>query len=307
MPNNNAKRSGFAVVLGMSSAGKSSLLNSLIEQKVAITTSKKQSTRTPMRAIYTCPGRGQIVFIDTPGFFKPKDKLEEYMLHSMINSIAMADLILFVADISAPPNSIPMEFIDMVIRAPQPKILVISKTDKKHEFKISDNIELVNLSTYFQRAIPVSALSRINTDRLIDAVFSYLPEGAALYPEDEITDANSRFIVTEIIREAVFDITHEEVPYSVAVYCEQLEERSNGVFYISCIIYVERDSQKGIIIGNKGLTIKKIGVRSRQIIQEALEINCHLDLKVKVAEKWRRDERFLRMFGYHAPGGKRKT
>ncbi len=303
--NSGARRSGFVTVLGMSSAGKSTLLNTLLEQKLAITTSKKQSTRTPMRAIYTCP-RGQIVFIDTPGFFKPKDRLEEYMLNSMINSIAMADVILFVADITAPAEAIPKEFMDMVVKAPQPKILVLSKTDKKHEFKVGDNMQLVSMSTYFEQTIPISAVSRLNTERLIDVLFGYLPEGPMLYPEDELTDANSRFIVTEIVREAVFDITHEEVPYSVAVYCEELAERDSGAFYISCIIYVERDSQKGIIIGQNGLTIKKIGVRSREVIEKALEIKSHLDLKVKVAEKWRRDDRFLKMFGYHAAAEKRK-
>ena len=303
--NSGARRSGFVTVLGMSSAGKSTLLNTLLEQKVAITTSKKQSTRTPMRAIYTCP-RGQIVFIDTPGFFKPKDRLEEYMLNSMINSISMADVILFVADITAPSEAIPKEFMDIVIKAPQPKILVLSKTDRKHEFKIGDNMQLLSISTYFEQTIPLSAVSRLNTERLIDVIFGYLPEGPMLYPEDEVTDANSRFIVTEIVREAVFDITHEEVPYSVAVYCEELAERESGAFYISCIIYVERDSQKGIIIGQNGLTIKKIGVRSREIIEKALEIKSHLDLKVKVAEKWRRDDRFLKMFGYHAAPEKRK-
>jgi len=304
--NNNARRSGFVVVLGMSSAGKSTLLNTLLEQKIAITTSKKQSTRTPMRAIYTCENRGQIVFIDTPGFFKPKDKLEEYMLNSMINSISMADAILFVADITAPPNSIPAEFMDMIIKAPQPKILALSKTDRKHEFRIADNMELLSLSTYFEQTIPISSVNRLNTERLIDVLFGYLPEGPCLYPEDELTDANSRFIVTEIVREAVFDITHEEVPYSVAVYCEEMAERESGAFYVSCIIYVERDSQKGIIIGHNGLTIKKIGVRSREIIEKALEIKCYLDLKVKVAEKWRRDDRYLKMFGYNVPVEKRK-
>jgi len=294
---NNHHKSGFVVILGMSSAGKSTFLNSILRQKIAITTSKRQSTRMPMRGIFT-DQRGQIVFIDTPGYFKPKDKLEEYMLNSMKNSIKSADIILFIADINAPANLIPKEFTELALRAQCPKILALSKIDRKNEFKISDNIDLLNLSTYFDQTIPISAVNKINIEKLTDALFSILPEGPLLYPEDELTDSNSQFIISEIVRESIFDIIHEEVPYSVAVYCEPPEERESGKFYIDCVIYVERDSQKGIIIGKSGLTIKKIGMRSREVVEKALEIKCFLELRVKVAEKWRKDDRYLKMFGY---------
>ncbi|MEZ7893392.1 MAG: GTPase Era [Candidatus Wallbacteria bacterium] len=301
MPENNNDvknfKSGFAVVLGLSSSGKSTLINAVIGEKVAIVSSKKQSTRTPLRGIYT-DDKSQIIFIDTPGFFKPKDKLEEYMLASMINSIDAADVIVFVADITTPLSAVPQEFIDLVIKAKQPKILAISKMDKIKEFNLSENIDYVGFSTYFNETITVSAVSGLNLNKLTDSIANQLPYGDMLYPEDEITDASSRFIISEVIRESICEITHDEIPYSIAVICDELTQRENNVYYMACTVYVERDSQKGIVIGRNGTVIKKIGTRSRQIIENVLGIKAYLDVRVKVSEKWRKNDMFLRSLGY---------
>ena len=290
-------RSGFAVVLGLSSSGKSTLINSIIGEKIAIVSSKKQSTRTPLRGIYT-DDKSQIIFIDTPGFFKPKDKLEEYMLASMVNSIDAADVIVFVADINVPLNTIPQEFIDIVLKAKQPKILVISKMDKIKEFNMSENIDYLGFSTYFNETITVSAVTNLNLKKLTDTVSGYLPFGEMLYPEDELTDASSRFIISEVIRESVCEITHDEIPYSIAVICDELTQREKNTYYVACTIYVERDSQKGIVIGRNASVIKKIGMRSRQIIESVLGIKAYLDVRVKVSDKWRKNDMFLRSLGY---------
>lgn len=291
-------RSGFVAVLGMSSAGKSALINSLVGEKIAIVSSKRQSTRSTLRGIYTDTDV-QIIFVDTPGYFTPKDKLEEFMLNSMINTLDAADVILFLADISSSVSLIPKDFSDMVLRARKPKILAISKVDKSSDFKIAENLDLLNMSTYFDETIPVSSTSGINIEKLRKAIIKYLPSGDMLYPEDELTDASSRFIVSEIIRESICEITHDEIPYSVAVFCEEFEPRGDGKYFIAATIYVERDSQKAIVIGKSGANIKKIGTRSRQILEKVLNLGSFLELKVKVAEKWRKDDRMLRFLGYY--------
>ena len=296
-PANNLK-SGFVVVIGMSSAGKSTLINAIVGEKISIVSSKRQSTRTPMRGIYT-DDKMQAIFIDTPGYFTPKDKLEEYMLNSMKNSISGADILMLMVDITVPIRSVPAEFIDIAKRSKLPKILVISKIDKVSDFKISENMDLLNLSTYFDETIAVSAVNKMNIEKVKSAIYERIPYGPMLYPEDELTDVSSQFIISEIVRESICDITHDEIPYSVAVNCDELTERESRKYYIFCTIYVERESQKGIIIGKNGLGIKKIGTRSRGLIEKVLEISCFLELKVKVVDKWRKNDRFLRMLGYY--------
>ncbi len=296
-PANNLK-SGFVVVIGMSSAGKSTFINAIVGEKISIVSSKRQSTRTPMRGIYT-DDKMQAIFIDTPGYFTPKDKLEEYMLNSMKNSISGADILMLMVDITVPIRSVPAEFIDIAKRSKLPKILVISKIDKVSDFKISENMDLLNLSTYFDETIAVSAVNKMNIEKVKSAIYERIPYGPMLYPEDELTDVSSQFIISEIVRESICDITHDEIPYSVAVNCDELTERESRKYYIFCTIYVERESQKGIIIGKNGLGIKKIGTRSRELIEKVLEISCFLELKVKVVDKWRKNDRFLRMLGYY--------
>jgi len=295
---NNKFRSGFVAVLGMSSAGKSTLINSLVGEKIAIVSSKRQSTRSALRGIYT-DENAQIIFVDTPGFFTPKDKLEEFMLNSMVNSLDAADMIVFLADINVPASVIPKEFLNMVIKSKKPKILAVSKVDKSSDFKISEHLDLLNISTYFDETVPVSATNGINIVKLKEAIIKYLPYGDMLYPEDELTDASSRFIVSEIVRESICEITHDEIPYSVAVFCEEFEQREGGKYFIAATIYVERDSQKAIVIGKNGTNIKKIGTRSRQLLEKVLSLGSFLELRVKVAEKWRKDDRMLRFLGYY--------
>ncbi len=289
-------RSGFVSIVGRPNVGKSTLLNSIIGQKVAIVSDKPQTTRNRIQGIYTGK-RGQAIFIDTPGVHKPKHRLGEYMVDITSRALREVDLILYVVDASVSPGSGEDYIINKLIDIETPVFLVPNKIDLVEEAQVVELIQLMATKMNFAEVIPVSAAKKGNLDRLMDSLFNYLPEGPLYYPEDEYTDQPERFIVAEYIREKALYLTREEVPHSLAVEIEEFEARPN-LIYVRAAIYTERDSQKGIIIGKNGSMLKKIGEMARRDIENLLGSQVYLELWVKVKKDWRNSEAQLKNLGY---------
>jgi len=289
-------KSGFVSIVGRPNVGKSTLLNSIIGQKVAIVSDKPQTTRNRIQGIFT-EQRGQVVFIDTPGVHKPKHRLGEYMADVTSRALREVDLILYVVDASIPPGSGEEYIIRNLIGIETPIFLVPNKIDLVEGSKVLELIQVLANKMNFAEVVPVSAAKRENLDRLISLLFDYLPVGPLYYPEDEYTDQPERFIVAEYIREKALYLTREEVPHSLAVEIEEFEDRRNMV-YVRAAIYTERDSQKGIIIGKGGSMLKKIGEMARRDIESLLGTQVYLELWVKVKKDWRNSEAQLRNLGY---------
>ena len=289
-------KSGFVSIVGRPNVGKSTLLNSIIGQKVAIVSDKPQTTRNRIQGIYTGE-RGQVIFIDTPGVHKPKHRLGEYMVNITSRALREVDLILYMVDASVPPGPGEDYIINNLMNIETPVFLVPNKIDLVDENRILDLIQQLATKMNFAEVIPVSAAKKGNLDRLMEVLFNNLPEGPLYYPEDEYTDQPERFIIAEYIREKALYLTREEVPHSVAVEIEEFETRRN-LIYVRAAIYTERDSQKGIIIGKKGSMLKKIGKMARQDIENLLGTQVYLDLWVKVKKDWRNSEAQLKNLGY---------
>jgi GTP-binding protein Era len=299
-------KSGYVTILGLPNAGKSTLLNSLLGQKLAITNLKPQTTRKKIAGILSKENY-QIIFLDTPGLLSPAYLLQEKMMSAVEASISGADLLLVLIDVKKDPfgkNTLSHNLINQKIPEYRDRIiLLLNKIDlipQDVTVKLIEHFEKLNI---FNRVIPVSALSQFNLESLLDAVVEKLPEGPAYYPEDIIADENDRFFVSEIIREKILDQFREEVPYSVEVLIAEFKEREKGKFFLSAEIVVERDSQKAIVIGKNGVSIKKLGEKSRQAIEEFLQHEVYLDLRVKVRKNWRSDENMLNTFGYGKDSG----
>lgn len=290
-------RSGFVSLVGRPNVGKSTLLNCIVGQKVAIVSEKPQTTRNRIQGIYTCE-RGQIIFIDTPGIHKPRHRLGEYMVEVSTRTLREVDLVLYVVDASVPVGSGEEYIVGRLAEIATPVILVPNKIDLVEE----DQVEVVvkSLQSYmkFAQVIPVSATTAKNVDSLINAVFEYLPEGPLYYPENEITDQPERFIVAELVREKALKLTREEVPHCLAVVVEDFEQKREDLLYIRAVIYTERESQKGIVIGKNGSMLKRIGELAREEIEVLLGCHVYLDLWVKVRKDWRNSEEQLRHLGY---------
>ncbi|NLV16220.1 MAG: GTPase Era [Syntrophomonadaceae bacterium] len=289
-------KSGFVSVVGRPNVGKSTLINSIVGQKVAIVSDKPQTTRNRIQGIYTEP-RGQAIFIDTPGIHKPKHRLGEYMADVTSRALREVDVVVYVVDLSASVGTGEEYIIKNLIGIDTPVFLVPNKLDLVNEEAVFRLIQDFSARMNFAEVVPISAAKGNNLDKLKELLFCYLPEGPLYYPEDEYTDQTERFIVSEYIREKALYLTREEIPHSLAVEIEEFETRNN-LIYIRAVIYTERDSQKGIIIGKGGSMLKKIGEMARRDVEELLDCQVYLELWVKVKKDWRNSEIQLKNLGY---------
>lgn len=282
-------KSGFVAVLGRPNVGKSTLLNTIVGQKIAIATDKAQTTRKRIKGIFTNE-EGQIVFIDTPGIHKPLDKLGEFLMDEAKDAIPDADLILFLVDVSDPAGAGDKWIVENLLKKTDtPIIIVLNKVDKlKDPMKKEHN--LLTYKMLFDTNLPtakVSAQTGRNIDTLISTIMRKLPEGAPIYDEDDLTDESMRSIAQEIVREKILKNTKEEIPHSVAVLIEKYEEKED-IDRIFAVIHVEQESQKGIMIGKKGSMLKTIGTQARLELEKMLDKKVYLELKVKVSKDWRK-------------------
>lgn len=282
-------KSGFVAVLGRPNVGKSTLLNTIVGQKIAIATDKAQTTRRRIKGIYTNE-EGQIVFIDTPGIHKPLDKLGEFLMDEAKCSIPDADLILFIVDVSEPAGAGDKWIVENMLKKTDiPIIIVLNKVDKlKDPIKKEQN--LLTYKMLFDTNLPtakISAQTGRNIDTLISTIMRKLPDGPAIYDEDDLTDESMRSIAQEIIREKILKNTKEEIPHSVAVIIEKYEEKED-IDRIFATVHVEHESQKGILIGKKGQMMKTIGTQARLELEKMLDKKVYLELKVKVSKDWRK-------------------
>lgn len=292
------QKSGFATLIGRPNVGKSTLMNRLIGQKIAITSNKPQTTRNRIQTVYTCD-QGQIIFLDTPGIHKAKNKLGEYMVNVAERTLREVDVILWLVEPSTFIGAGERHIAEQLKKAKTPVILVINKTDTVKREEI-----LVFIDTYrklydFDEIVPVSALNGDNTDTLIEQIFKYLPYGPQYYDEDTVTDQPMRQIVAELIREKALRCLDEEIPHGIAVSIDQMKERKGGgICDIDATIICEKDSHKGIIIGKQGAMLKKIGSAARYEIERMMEMKVNLKLWVKVKKDWRDSDYLIKNFGY---------
>ena len=299
MENNNAQyKSGFVSLIGRPNVGKSTLMNSLIGQKIAITSNKPQTTRNRIQTVYT-DDRGQIVFLDTPGIHKAKNKLGNYMVNAAQRTISEVDVILWLVEPTTYIGAGERHIIEQLKKTNTPVILVINKIDTVKKDEILAFIEAYRHELDFAEVVPVSALKKKNTEVLIDCILKYLPYGEPFYDEDTVTDQPTRQIAAELIREKVLRSIDEEIPHGVAVAIDSMKWNTNGVCHIDATIVCERDSHKGIIIGKQGSMLKKIGTLARREIEDMLECQVNLQLWVKVKKDWRDSDFLLKNFGYN--------
>jgi len=292
-------KSGFVAIVGKPNVGKSTLLNSFLGQKLSIVTPKAQTTRNRITGILTRENY-QIIFFDTPGIFEPSYKLQQYMVRNAIKSASEADLILLMVSALSKPDSSEKEVIKKIKELNKKTLLVLNKIDKiQDKGLLLPLIAEYNSEYGFDEIMPISALKGDGVAELLKMIVQYLPYGEIYYPEDEISNMPERFFIAEIIREKLFMQTQKEVPYSTTVQTEEMKVRDDGKTYIRATIYVERDSQKGIIIGNKGNMLKKIGQEARKDIEDWLNTPIYLDLWVSVKDDWRNKDSDLREFGYN--------
>jgi GTP-binding protein Era len=289
-------RSGYVSLTGRPNVGKSTLLNTILGEKVAIVSPKPQTTRNRIIGVKTMPD-AQIVFIDTPGIHKPKHKLGEIMVKQAKESVKEVDVILFMVE-PEEPGSGDKFIIDILKDMEKPVFLLINKVDTVKKPLVLPVIEAYSKLYPFKEIIPISALSGDGIDVLIKTIVSYLPEGPKYYPDDILTDQLERFMVSEIIREKIISETEDEIPYSVAIEINQWSEREDGVVFIQANIYVEREGQKGIIIGKGGARLRTIGTNARLEIEKLLGTKVFLELWVKIKKDWRSSERILKELGF---------
>ncbi|RLD99408.1 MAG: GTPase Era [Aquificota bacterium] len=293
--------SGFVSLVGKPNVGKSTLLNSILGEKVAIVSHKPQTTRNRILGVYTS-SKGQIVFLDTPGIHQPLHKLNEYMVDVALGTLKEVDVIVLITDGTrgiTQEDRLALERVFSLGRD-KPVVGVVNKTDLLKPEEKERRIQELQTQRPFTRVLALSALTGEGVDTLIDTLLSLLPIGPYFYPPDMITDQPEEFWIAEIIREKVYLFTHQEIPYSTAVVVEEIKEKKN-ILVVEAIIYVERTSQKGIIIGQKGQMLKKIGEAAREELERFLGIKVYLNLWVKVKEKWRKKEGALRELGYRRP------
>ena len=297
MTNNNYK-SGFATLIGRPNVGKSTLMNQLIGQKIAITSNKPQTTRNRIQTVYSCDA-GQIVFVDTPGIHKAKNKLGEYMVNVAERTLSEVDVILWLVEPTTFIGAGERHIAEQLKKTTTPVILVINKIDTVKREDILRFIDEYRKIYDFAEIIPVSALKGMNTDDVIDSIFKYLPYGPQFYDEDTVTDQPQRQIAAELIREKALRCLDEEIPHGIAVSIEKMKERQGGkIMDIEATIICERDSHKGIIIGKGGALLRKIGSAARKEIEDMLEMKVYLQLWVKVKKDWRDSDFLLKNFGY---------
>jgi GTPase len=289
--------SGFVTLIGRPNVGKSTLMNQIIGQKVAIMSDKPQTTRNKIQGVYTTD-ESQIVFLDTPGIHKPMSKLGDFMVKVATNTLSEVDVVLFLADVADGLGGGDRFIIEQLQGIKTPVILVLNKIDQVHPEALLPVIAQYKDLYPFAEIVPVSALQGNNVTTLLEQITKYLPEGPQYYPADQITDYPEQFICAELIREKILHLTREEIPHSIAVTIEQMKVEGNGIVHIGAVIFVERDSQKGIVIGKSGALLKEIGKQARKDIEALLGSKIFLELWVKVKKDWRNQERVLRDLGF---------
>lgn len=292
-------KSGFAAIIGRPNVGKSTLMNQLIGQKIAITSKKPQTTRNKIQTVYTCED-GQIVFLDTPGIHKAKNKLGEYMVNVAERTLNDVDVILWLVEPSTFIGAGERHIAEQLAKAKLPVILVINKVDTVKKEDVLAYIDAYRKLYDFDEIIPASALRGQNTKDIIDSLFKYLPYGPQFFDEDTVTDQPMRQIVAEIIREKSLHALDEEIPHGIAVSIDSMKEREgkNKIMDIDATIVCERDSHKGIIIGKQGSMLKKIGTNARYEIEHMLDQKVNLKLFVKVKKDWRDSDFLIKNYGY---------
>ncbi len=290
-------RSGFVAIIGRPNVGKSTLLNQVLGEKVVITSDKPQTTRNRVQGIHNLPG-AQIVFIDTPGMHNARSRLNQFMMEAALSSVKGVDVVLLLVDASTYSGNPDDLLLGVLEGINVPVVLALNKIDLLPKEKLLEVIAAHAKLYPFREIIPVSAASGDGVELLVKLLAGMLPEGVPYFPDDILTDLPERFIVAEMIREKVFRLTHDEVPYSTAVTIDSFKERADGLVSISAVITVERDSQKGIIIGKKGEMLKKIGRQARQEIEQLLDARVFLELFVKVSKDWRENRRMMKELGY---------
>lgn len=290
-------KSGFVGIIGRPNVGKSTFLNAVLGQKIAIMSDKAQTTRNKIHGVYT-DGQKQIVFLDTPGVHKPQHKLGEYMSKAALSIVDDVDLIYYLVDATAELGGGDRFIAERLKHAACPVFLIVNKIDLLTPDQLLPVIETYNALGTFAEVIPISALKKENFTSLLQVTEGYLQPGPQYYPEDMVTDQPEQWIMAEIIREKVLQNTSQEVPHSVAVEIIQIEKRPSDALYVGANIYVERDSQKGIIIGKQGSMLKKIGSAARPEIEHLFGNKIFLELWVKVKRDWRNKEMEMRNLGY---------
>ncbi len=294
---NPAYKSGFVTLIGRPNVGKSTLMNRLIGQKIAITSDKPQTTRNRIQTVYTSE-EGQIVFVDTPGIHKAKNKLGDYMVNVAERTLSEVDVILWLVEPSNFIGAGERHIMEQLQKTRTPVILVINKADTVKREEILPYIDNYRKQMDFQEIVPVSALKGDNTDTLVSCIMKYLPYGPAFYDEDTVTDQPMRQIVAELIREKALRLLEEEIPHGIAVSIEKMQYRKD-LCDIEATIVCERDSHKGIIIGKGGSMLKRIGSAARPDIEDLLEQHVNLQLWVKVKKDWRDSDFLMKNFGYN--------
>ena len=290
-------KSGFVTLIGRPNVGKSTLMNHLIGQKIAITSNKPPTTRNRIQTVLTTE-EGQIVFVDTPGIHKAKNKLGEYMVNIAERSLNEVDVVLWLVEPSAFIGAGDRHIIEQLKKVKTPVILVINKIDMVKKEEILTFIDAYRKEYDFAEIVPVSARTGDNTDELVNVIMKYLPYGPQFYDEDTITDQPERQICAELVREKLLKCLDKEIPHGTAVEVTKFSERENGIIDLEVTIYCEKDSHKGIIIGKKGAMLKKIGELAREDIEDFMGTKVYLQTWVKVKENWRDNLNYVRSMGY---------
>ena len=290
-------KSGFVSIIGRPNVGKSTFMNRVIGHKIAIMSDKAQTTRNKIQGVMTRED-AQIIFLDTPGINKPKHKLGDYMMRVAKNTLSEIDAIMFMVNVNEDIGRGDEYIMEMLKNVKTPVFLVLNKIDLVHPDALMPKIEKYKTYMDFTEIVPISALEGLNVDHFIDVLKDYLPEGPKYYPDDQISDHPEQFVVGEIIREKILHLTSEEIPHAIGVNVDRMIKESEERVRIEATIFVERDSQKGIVIGKGGKKLKEVGKRARRDIEMLLGSKVYLELWVKVQKDWRNKVNFIRQMGY---------
>lgn len=290
-------KSGFVSIIGRPNVGKSTFVNRVIGHKIAIMSDKAQTTRNKIQGVMTRDD-AQIIFIDTPGIHKPKHKLGDYMMRVAKNTLSEIDAIMFMVNVNEDIGRGDEYIMEMLKNVKTPIFLVLNKIDLVHPDTLMPKIEQYQSYMDFTDIIPISALEGLNVDHFIDVLKSFLPEGPKYYPDNQISDHPEQFVVSEIIREKILHLTSEEIPHAIGVNVDRMIKEDEDRVRIEATIYVERDSQKGIVIGKGGKKLKEVGKRARRDTEMLLGSKVYLELWVKVQRDWRNKVNFIRQIGY---------
>jgi len=290
-------RSGFVAIIGRPNVGKSTLMNKLIGQKIAIMSDKPQTTRNKIHGVYTTEDI-QIVFLDTPGIHKPNSKLGNFMMKSAESALKEVEAVLFLIDASEEIGGGDRYIIEQLQKVKTPVFLIINKIDKVDPEALLNRIVQYKDLYEYAEVVPISAMNGNNINTLVEQISKYLPEGPQYYPADQVTDHPEQFVCAELVREKILHSTREEIPHSIAVQIEDMRVQPNGVVYIGAVVFVERDSQKGIIIGKQGALLKEVGRTARIDIENLLGSKVFLEIWVKVKKDWRNQDRVLKDLGF---------